>query len=118
MEDRIPLSYRPLQVQSHALRITNAPASFPHFINEILCEYLDVFCTPFIDDILVDLATIEQHRIQARLVLQKAGLYLKPEKWEFHVQVTKYLGLIIASKGISMDLAKVPTVREWAPQLR
>lgn len=63
--------------------LTNASASFQHFINDILHEYLDLFCTAFIDDMLVYSDNIEEHRTQVRLVLeavQKAGLYLKPEK--------------------------------------
>lgn len=34
--------------------LTNAPSSFPHFINDIPREYLEVFCTAYIDDILIN----------------------------------------------------------------
>lgn len=71
----------------------------------------------FIDDILVYLETIEEHRTHVRKILcsfQDAGLYLQPEKCQFHVQETKSLGLIISLKGIAMDPAKVSTVKEWA----
>jgi hypothetical protein len=46
--------------------------------------------------------------------LLKAGLYLKPEKCEFHKETVKYLGLIISTKGISMDPDKIETVRNWS----
>lgn len=97
--------------------LTNAPASFQHFINDVLREYLDIFCTTYIDDILIYSDTLEEDRTHVRQVLKSletAGLYLKPEKCEFHVQKTKCLGLIISAEGISMDRAKVATVKEWA----
>jgi hypothetical protein len=46
--------------------------------------------------------------------LLEAGLYLKPEKCEFHKETVRYLGLIISTKGISMDENKVETARNWS----
>jgi len=45
--------------------------------------------------------------------LRDAGLHLKPEKCEFHVQTVKYLGIILTPDGIQMDPAKVETVKNW-----
>jgi len=42
--------------------------------------------------------------------LSQAGLHLKLEKCHFHKQEVKYLGFIITTKGIWMDLAKVSSV--------
>jgi len=44
----------------------------------------------------------------------EAGLYLKPEKCEFHKETIRYLGLSISTKGIWMDEDKVETVRNWS----
>ena len=33
--------------------LTNAPASFQAYINNVLLEYLDVFYTAYLDDILI-----------------------------------------------------------------
>lgn len=101
--------------------LTNAPASFQHFINDTLREYLDVFCTAYIDDILIYSNSLEDHRRQVKTVLhslKNTGLLLKPEKCEFHVQKTKYLRLIISSEGIPMDPAKVATVKNGRPPSR
>jgi len=46
--------------------------------------------------------------------LLEAGLYLKPEKCEFHKETVRYLGLIISTKGISINEDKVETVRNWS----
>ena len=42
------------------------------------------------------------------------GLYLKPDKCEFHKDTMKYLGLILSTNGISMDDDKVETIRNWS----
>ena len=73
---------------------TNAPASFQRFINDTLRDFLDVFCTAYMDDILIYPDSLAEHKVHVRQVLEKlqqAGLYLKPEKCEFHVQGVKYL---------------------------
>jgi hypothetical protein len=43
------------------------------------------------------------------------GLYLKPEKCEFHQQEVKYLGLIISMEGIKMDPKKIRAMQDWEP---
>ena len=35
------------------------------------------------------------------------------DKCEFHVTETKYLGLIVSTKGIKMDPAKVKAIKQW-----
>lgn len=43
--------------------LTNAPATLQHFINDILWKYLDIFCTAYINDILLYSDTIEEQRL-------------------------------------------------------
>jgi hypothetical protein len=96
--------------------LTNAPASFQHFINDTLREFLDDFVNAYIDDILIYSESYEENVSHTRKVLEalsKAGLHLKPEKCEFHVQTVKYLGVILTPTGIQMDPAKVEAVKEW-----
>jgi len=59
----------------------------------------------------------EEHEGHVEWIMEcllDAGLYLKPEKCEFHKTTVRYLGLIISTKGISMDEDKVKTVRNWS----
>jgi hypothetical protein len=96
--------------------LTNAPASFQQFINDTLRESLDDFVNAYLDDILIYSETYEENVCHTRKVLQllsNAGLHLKPEKCEFHVQTVKYLGVILTPNGIQMDPAKVVAVQEW-----
>jgi len=96
--------------------LTGAPATFQRFINDTLRQYLDQFCSAYLDDILIYSKTREEHIEHVRKVLmqlRKAGLFAKISKCEFFVQKTKFLGLIIGRDGIQMDPEKVKTIKEW-----
>jgi transposase InsO family protein len=96
--------------------LTGAPATFQRYINDTLREYLDVFCTAYLDDILIYSRTRSDHINHVRLVLgrlREAGLFAKIEKCEFLVHETKFLGIIVGRDGICMDPDKVKTIVEW-----
>ena len=40
----------------------NVSVSFQNYINDILQDYLDVFCTTYINDILIYSDTLKEHR--------------------------------------------------------
>ncbi|KAG0156085.1 hypothetical protein PDIDSM_3261 [Penicillium digitatum] len=82
--------------------LTGAPASFQRFINDTLREYLDCFCTAYLDDILIYSRTRAEHIEHVRKVLQRpreAGLFAKLSKCEFY--------------GIRMDPDKIETIVNW-----
>jgi len=96
--------------------LTNAPADFQPFINDVLHPFLDIFCTAYLDDILIYSNTLQEHRIHVKTVLtalSKAGLHLKPEKCEFHKTEVAYLSIIITNEGIKMDPKKVEAIVQW-----
>lgn len=100
--------------------LSNGPATFQRYINGVLQDYLDVFCSAYIDDILIYSDTLEEHRDHVNKVLDRlraAGLQADLKKSEFHVQETKYLGFVVGTQGIQMDPTKLEAVRNWkAPQ--
>ena len=96
--------------------LTNAPADFQRFINDVLHPFLDNFCTAYLDDILIYSDTLQEHKIHVKQVLEvlaKAGLHLKPEKYEFHRTEVTYLGLIISNEGVKMDPRKIEAITKW-----
>ena len=97
--------------------LTNAPATFQAVINHALREYLDVFCTAYLDDVLVYTnGTLEEHREHVRKVLkrlQEFRLLVHPDKSEFHRKKVTYLGFIISPDRISMDPEKIEAIAEW-----
>ena len=51
--------------------LKNAPATFQHFINDVLSDYLDDFVISYIDDILIYSNTLEEHHVHVKKVLRK-----------------------------------------------
>lgn len=96
--------------------LTNGPASFQHYVNDALREYLDIFCTAYLDDILIYSNSLEEHQRHVKQVLQRLrefGLQADIAKCEFHVQEVQYLGLVVSTNGIQMDPRKVSAVVHW-----
>jgi hypothetical protein len=98
--------------------LTGAPATFQRYINQVLQEYLDDFCSAYVDDILVfSSGSLHDHRSKVKKVLSKlsdAGLHLDITKTEFEAKEVKYLGYIVSvGEGLKMDLAKVEAIAKW-----
>ena len=96
--------------------LSGAPATFQRYINHTLGEYQDLFCTAYLDDILIYSRTRAERTRHVQMVLEKlreARLYAKLEKCEFSVSETKFLGVIIGRDGMRMDPDKVQTIVEW-----
>jgi hypothetical protein len=96
--------------------LTNAPGSFQAYINDIIRDALDRFAVAYMDDILIYSNSLEEHILHVRTILQKllsAGLFVKLEKCEFHVQKVSFLGFIITPEGISMDPERILTIADW-----
>ena len=46
--------------------------------------------------------------------LRRAGLFLKPEKYEFHKVELVFLGFVVRKNSIKIDLVKIKTVLSWS----
>jgi len=96
-------------------RLTNAPAAFQRFMNNIFSDLLDVYIVVYLDNILIYSDNITQHWSHVKEVLkrlQKAGLYVKAEKYEFYLDSIKYLGYVLSPSGLTMSNSKVKTIQE------
>ena len=98
--------------------LANAPSTFQKYINWTLRDYLDDFCSAYVDDILIySEGSKAEHQSHVRKVLQRlreAGLQIDINKCEFEVKSTKYLGFIVeAEKGVRMDPAKIEAIVQW-----
>jgi hypothetical protein len=93
--------------------LANAPSTFQHYVNDALQPYLDLFCSAYIDDILIFSNTLAEHKQHVQLVLkamEEAGLQLDVDKCEFHKTEVTYLGYVVSTEGIQMDLSKISTI--------
>jgi len=89
--------------------LTNTPAAFQHFMNDVFSNLLDVCVVVYLDD-------ITQHRSHVKEVLKqlrKAGLYVKAEKCKFHSDSVEYLGYVLSPSGLTMSNTKVKTIQIW-----
>lgn len=98
--------------------LTNGPATYQRYMNDVLFDYLDDFCTAYLDDILIYSDNELEHEHHVKKVLERlrnAGLQIDLKKCEFHVTRTKYLGFIISTDGIEVDPDKISIVKNWRP---
>ncbi|QRW18523.1 Retrotransposable element Tf2 protein [Rhizoctonia solani] len=96
--------------------LTNAPASFQHFMNNLFKDLLDVCVIIYLDDILIyskDDASHTQHVHEVLRHLLENQLFCKASKCMFHVTSVEYLGIIVLDKGFSLDKLKIQAVQEW-----
>ena len=86
--------------------LTNTPATFQRLMENCLSELHLNWCIIYLDDIIVFSNNPEDHLHRLRGVfdkLEKAGLKLKPKKYEFFKTKITYLGHIVSAKGIETD---------------
>nr|GEV16502.1 putative reverse transcriptase domain-containing protein [Tanacetum cinerariifolium] len=98
--------------------LANAPAVFMDLMNRVCRSYLDKFVIVFIEDILIYLKSKEEHEVHLKLILEflkKEKLFGKFSKCEFWLQEVHFLGHVVNSEGIHVDLNKIEAVKNWKP---
>ncbi|KAJ8456603.1 hypothetical protein ONZ51_g12022 [Trametes cubensis] len=96
--------------------LSNAPAAFQRFVNDIFTDMLDVCVIVYLDDILIYSDNPEQHRKHVKEVLRrlrKHRLYARADKCEFHTDSVEYLGYILSPSGLTMVESKVKAILDW-----
>ncbi|KAF8749921.1 hypothetical protein RHS01_09702 [Rhizoctonia solani] len=96
--------------------LTNTPASFQHFMNNLFKDLLDVCVLVYLDDILIyskDDASHTQHVHEVLQRLMENQLFCKASKCTFHMKSVEYLGIVVSDKGFSLDKLKIQAVQDW-----
>ena len=89
--------------------LTNSSATYQRYLNDILFDYLDDFCTAYLDDILIYSEDSFEHSEHVQRVLRRlrdVGLQADIKKSEFRVTHTKFLGFIIFTDCDGRDEAR------------
>nr|GEU34655.1 putative reverse transcriptase domain, ribonuclease H-like domain protein [Tanacetum cinerariifolium] len=110
------MRYGQYESQVMPFGLTNAPAVFMDLINYLCKPYLGKFVIVFIDDILIHSCKKEEHTNHMRIILEllkKEKLYAKFSKCDFWINIVQFLGHVIDSQGIHVDLAKIKAVKNW-----
>ncbi len=95
--------------------LTNGPATYQRYMNNILFKYLDVFYTAYLDNILIYSEDPLEHKEHVKKVLERlraTGLQADIKKCEFGVTRTKYLDFIVSTSGLEVDPEKVLIVKD------
>lgn len=91
------------------------PSVFNCLINNMTRVFFRRFFRAYIGGVQITLVVPDhfQHLIQVFAKLCKHKMYIKGEKYEFHMSIVSFLGYMIDQDGISMDPAKVNAVTGW-----
>jgi hypothetical protein len=95
--------------------LTNAPSTFMAIMNDVFHTHLDRFVIIYLDDILIYSITLEEHLVHLCKILEllrRHTLYAKMSKCAFCLPKVEYLGHLLSDIGISVENAKVDTIRE------
>jgi len=109
--------YGQFQTRVMPFGLTGGPATWQRFINDLLREYLDDFCTAYLDDIIIYSEKEEDHEEHVRKIICKlgeAGLTIDIKKCEFQVSRVKFLGYYVSTDGVEVDPEKIAVITEWA----
>ena len=96
--------------------LTNAPAAFQHFMNDIFADLIDISVTVYLDDILIYSDDITEHKKIVREVLRRLRanrLFASAKKCAFHTDTVNYLGYILTPTGLYMAEDKIKTIQDW-----
>ena len=99
-----------------AFRLTNAPTTFMNLMHRVFQPYLDQFVVVFVDDILIYSQSEWEHEDHLRIVLQLLRdhqLYAMFSKCEFFLTEVRFVGHVVSTSGVSVDLDKVEAVMSW-----
>ena len=75
-----------------------------------------MFCTAYLDDVLIYSSKEEDHASHVLQVLRRLHarrLQININKCEFNTTRVKYLGMIVTTNGIKLDTKKVEAIQKW-----
>ena len=97
-----------------SFELCNALSNFQNYINETVHEYLDVFCSAYLNNVLIYSDDENEHTDQILKILhqlQEQDLHLDIDKCEFDSRKIKYLNLIVTSDDVKMNSEKVKAIQ-------
>nr|GEX97509.1 putative reverse transcriptase domain-containing protein [Tanacetum cinerariifolium] len=109
--------YGHFEFQVMPFGLTNAPVVFMDLMNRVCKPYMDKFVIVFIDDILIYLKNKEDHEEHLKTILEllkNEKLYAKFSKCDLWLEFVHFLGHVIDSDGVHVDLAKVEAIQNWS----
>lgn len=98
------IKYGYFKYQFMLFGLSNTPASFQGYINEMLAEKLDVFVIVYLDNIMIYIAKLGQQLVEAVCgvfaQLQKHRLFANLKKCQFYQDKVQFLEYIVSAQRI------------------
>ncbi|KAL0546386.1 hypothetical protein IC582_016294 [Cucumis melo] len=110
------LRIRDSDIPKTAFRSRYGHYKFIDLMNRVFKDFLDTFVIVFIDAILIYSKTEAEHEEYLHQVLETLRankLYAKFSKCEFWLKRVTFLGHVVFSEGVSVDLTKIEAVTSW-----
>ncbi len=101
-----------------SFELVNVSSTFQKYINWVLQDFLNKFCSVYVNDILIFTdESLHQHWNYVQRVLLwlwEVDLQIDIDKCEFEVKSIKYLKFILkVEKSIQMNSQKMKTIMNW-----
>ncbi|KAF9762437.1 Retrovirus-related Pol polyprotein from transposon [Nosema granulosis] len=105
----------PFEFNRMPFGLCNAPATFQGTMDKILGNERGIYVLPYLDDIIIYLKSLEQHKLHVTTVMSKlkdAGVILNRKKCKLVQKEIKILGSVVSKDRIIPDPNKVKAIKE------
>ncbi len=96
-----------------SFKLINESIFFQQYMNDILWDFLNDFCQVYLDNILIYSKMRKKHKNHIKLVLsqlREAELQMNIQKYEFNVEKTVFLEVIVSELNLRMNFSKVTVI--------
>ena len=96
--------------------LKNESSMFQHYINNKLHDFLDIFITVYINDILIYSFMLSEHQKHVQMILEQlweTDLQCDIKKYKFHTIEMTYFKLIVFQEELKMNSTKIKTITNW-----
>ena len=111
------ISMRSYKYRILSFELINDFASWQHYMNDFLFNFLNEFCQIYLNDILIHRKFKKEHIVHVRAILKKlkkVNLQMNIEKCEFFKKEIVFLDVILSINDLRMNSKKMKVIINWA----
>ena len=100
-----------------SFELSNAPASFRSYINNIMAKKLNIFIIVYLNDIFIYIKDLGQSQIKAVRwvldVLRRHRLFANLKKCRFYKNEVCFLSYVVLIQGVKIKDKQIKAVKNW-----